>query len=154
MANHSPAEEPKAAIPADLDVERCLLGSILLRPDLLRGVRDIVAAADFYRPRHGRIFDAAVVVGDPVDPLQMVRLVHDELMVVGPFQSSHADAMELIGLMIDCPYSDAAPAYALRVRELARARRAMSLIAPAFNALAEGRSLDDILPLLHEAVAV
>ncbi len=56
--------------PANSEFERLLLGCVLLKPQLLTEIRDVVAAADFYEPQHQTIFRAMVAMqgdGIPID---------------------------------------------------------------------------------------
>lgn len=42
---------------ANIDAEAALLGALLVEPDLIDGVADIVQPGDFYEPAHGRLFE-------------------------------------------------------------------------------------------------
>lgn len=64
--------------PHDLDAEETLLGAMLLSKDAVTAAVEACAAADFYKPAHGHIFDAILSLysrGEPADPVT----VADEL---------------------------------------------------------------------------
>jgi len=46
--------------PHDLDVERAILGAIVLDSSALSRAQELLSASDFYDSRHRRIFEAMV----------------------------------------------------------------------------------------------
>ncbi|MGB9292796.1 MAG: replicative DNA helicase [Desulfobaccales bacterium] len=64
--------------PANAEAEQSVLGAILVRPEVLDRVADLIAAGDFYREAHGRIFQAMLDLygrGDPVDLVTVSALL-------------------------------------------------------------------------------
>lgn len=58
--------------PQNLDAEKALLGSILLRPDSMHDLSDSITSAAFYADKHARIYDVMLELfgkGDPIDLL-------------------------------------------------------------------------------------
>ncbi|MGB9615218.1 MAG: DnaB-like helicase N-terminal domain-containing protein, partial [Fervidobacterium sp.] len=43
-------------VPANIEAEQALIGSILIEPEKLDNIVSIVTSADFYEPRHRYIF--------------------------------------------------------------------------------------------------
>ena len=68
----APEPDTGTTLPNDIQAERSVLGSIMIRRAALTDVLDAVHPADFYRPHHEQIFDAALHLfseGDPVDAI-------------------------------------------------------------------------------------
>lgn len=81
---HEPAYTP----PANPEAEQSVLGAILVRPEVLDTVADLLTPADFYRGDHGRIFQAIIdlyVKKEPVDLVTVSALLKErgQLEVVG-----------------------------------------------------------------------
>ena len=58
--------------PQDMAAEQSVLGAMLMSPDAIATVVEILEARDFYRPSHGQIFDAIVSLstrGEPSDAI-------------------------------------------------------------------------------------
>jgi replicative DNA helicase len=68
--------------PQDLDAERALLGAVMLRPEAMHDVADIVSPDAFYGEKHKRIFDAMLrlfLKSEPIDLLSVAsRLKQDK----------------------------------------------------------------------------
>ena len=140
-------------VPADMGAEDHVIGGILIHPgELLAPVLAAVRPGDFYQPYAARVLEAAAAVGVPADPFGMAKAVHHELLTRG-VHTCDRDAMRLIELVIRCPPTWAAVAAAERVRELARARRALLLADDACRRLAAGCAVDDVAPLLVGAAS-
>lgn len=60
--------------PQSLDSERGLLGSLLLKPDALHDVSDIVKADSFYAEKHRIIFEAMRDLSDRGEPIDILSL--------------------------------------------------------------------------------
>jgi replicative DNA helicase len=64
--------------PQHLESERALLGSLLLKPDAIHDVADLIKPESFYAEKHRHIFEAMVELstrGEPIDQLSLgVRL--------------------------------------------------------------------------------
>ncbi|MFM7172498.1 MAG: DnaB-like helicase N-terminal domain-containing protein, partial [Caldilinea sp.] len=48
-----PLETAPKGIPANLEAERAVLGSLLIDPDAILKIANFLRAEDFYRERHG-----------------------------------------------------------------------------------------------------
>lgn len=51
-----------------------MLGAVLVRPEMLDVVSEILAAADFYREAHGRIFQAMLDLQEASEPVDLVTV--------------------------------------------------------------------------------
>lgn len=60
--------------PNDIDAERALLGSILLRPDVIHEVVDVVSSISFYARKHRIIFDAMFELFRKNEPIDLISL--------------------------------------------------------------------------------
>lgn len=60
--------------PQDIDAERSVLGAMLLEDDAVTDVMGLLAATDFYKPNHGRIFEGMVALYERNEPLDEVTL--------------------------------------------------------------------------------
>ena len=66
--------------PQSLEAERALLGAIMLRPDLISEVLDIISPAAFYAEKHRVIFTAMLDLfgkGNPIDLLSLSTRLRD-----------------------------------------------------------------------------
>lgn len=66
--------------PADAEAEQSVLGAVLLRPETLDAVADLLQPGDFYREAHGRIFRAMLDLfgrGEPVDLVTVTGLLKE-----------------------------------------------------------------------------
>ncbi len=66
------------AIPANIEAERAVLGSLLIDPDAIVKVASFLRAEDFFRERHTWLYDAMTSLNERQEPLDYVTLV-DEL---------------------------------------------------------------------------
>ena len=60
--------------PANLEAEQSVLGAILLRPQVLDQVADLIGAGDFYRQAHGAIFRAMLDLYSRAEPVDLVTV--------------------------------------------------------------------------------
>lgn len=70
----------QALPPANPEAEQSLLGAILVRPEILGPVAEILKPADFYYQDHGRIFQAMLDLkgrGEPVDLVTVSALLKE-----------------------------------------------------------------------------
>jgi len=66
--------------PQNLEAEQAVLGSILIDKNAIINVADILVPEDFYDPRHGRIYDAILVLYEkrqPIDVLSLTNFLKD-----------------------------------------------------------------------------
>ncbi len=69
------ASDPTLRVPPQsLESERGLLGSLLLKPDALHDVADIVKADSFYAEKHRLIFEAMRDLSDRGEPIDLLSL--------------------------------------------------------------------------------
>lgn len=74
----SEIERPDRMIPSNVEAEEAVLGSLLLDPDAIIKIGGILSADDFYREKHGWIYQAALDVHERREPVDFVT-VCDEL---------------------------------------------------------------------------
>jgi len=72
------SERPDKMIPANLEAEEAVLGSLLIDPDAILKVATFLRAEDFYRQKHGWIYQAALDLHERREPVDFVTLC-DEL---------------------------------------------------------------------------
>ena len=71
-------ELPVKSIPSNLEAERAVLGSLLIDPDAIIKVATFLRVEDFYRERHGWLYDVMLTLHERREPLDFVTVV-DEL---------------------------------------------------------------------------
>src|SRR6266545_2535730 len=106
--------------PQNLEAEESVLGAMLLSPNAIGAVSEILDAGDFYRESHAKVFRAALALyakGEPVDAITLVDELEErgELEAVGGRVRIH----ELAALV---PATANAGHYARIVRETATLR--------------------------------
>ncbi len=72
--------------PANPEAEQSVLGAILVRPEVLDRVADVIEPPDFYREAHGRIFQAMLDLygrGEPVDLVTVTALLKERGQLEG-----------------------------------------------------------------------
>ena len=72
--------------PANPEAEQSVLGAILVRPEVLDRVADLIEPVDFYREAHGRIFQAMLDLygrGEPVDLVTVSALLRERGQLEG-----------------------------------------------------------------------
>ena len=60
--------------PHNLEAEQSVLGGILIDPQAFHKVVDTVRPDDFYRPAHGKIYDAMCALATKAEPIDVVTL--------------------------------------------------------------------------------
>jgi replicative DNA helicase len=71
-------DHPNKMIPANLEAEEAVLGSLLIDPDAILKVGALLTAEDFYREKHGWIYQAALELHERREAVDFVTLC-DEL---------------------------------------------------------------------------
>ena len=107
--------------PQDLTAEQSVLGGMLVSPGAIADVVEVLRSADFYRPAHQLVFDAALDLygrGDPVDGIS----VADALQKAGTLARA-GGAPYLATLISSVPNAANAGYYARIVAEKAVLRR-------------------------------
>jgi len=106
--------------PQNLEAEESVLGAMLLSPTAVGTVSEILAASDFYRESHAKIFRAALGLwgkGEPVDAITLSNELDErsELDAIG----GQAKVAELAALV---PSTSNVEHYARIVKEMATLR--------------------------------
>ncbi len=70
----TPHTKPVRTPPSDVETEKALLGSILLRPEAVHEVIDIITPESFYAHKHGTIFSAMFDTYKKGEPIDLVSL--------------------------------------------------------------------------------
>lgn len=110
--------------PQDLDAEQAALGAILLGGDAVAQAVEVLAAEDFYRDAHRRVYRACLQLHDRGEPIDIVSVAAelraaDQLEAVGGFEY-------LDRLVRATPYSSNVLRYAAVVRDKALLRALLS----------------------------
>ena len=117
-------EVPIKSIPANLEAERAVLGSLLIDPDAIIKVANFLRVEDFFRERHGWLYDVMLTLHERREPLDFVTVV-DELERRGQLEEIGGPAYitDLIG---GTPTSINIDFYARIVERTALLRRLIS----------------------------
>jgi len=138
--------------PQDLDAERSVLGSILLKQDVLDEVAGIVTAGDFYAEAHGRLFSHVVTMHEAGQPIDVVTL-KDRLTREGDFEAI-GGAAYLAEVAQSVPYAANAVHYANIVRDKAKLRSVIhtgsAMVRDAYD---PAGNADDVLARAEEALS-
>lgn len=110
-------------LPHSLDAERSVLGAILLRNEGLDEAAEVLAADDFYRRAHARIFGRMLALAKKQEPIDFVTL-REALVAAGELDDIGGPAY-LSRLTDGVPRSVNVPHYAAIVKESATRRRAI-----------------------------
>jgi len=111
----------------DVLAERAVLGALLIDPDAVGKVEDLVDAADFHDEGNGLVYAAALSLhheGSPVDHVTMLDRLGEDLRRIGD-KDTHGAAY-LTHLVEATPTALNAPYYARIVRRLSTLRGMMS----------------------------
>ncbi len=68
---------PDKDIPKSIEAEEALLGSLLIDPDVITHVANLVAPEDFYLARHGEIYGVIRELFDHGEPIDFVTVVEE-----------------------------------------------------------------------------
>ncbi len=142
--------------PHNLEAEQAVVGSMLLSPEAVEGALNALAAADFYRPAHARIFSA---MGDlyarsvPVDHLS----VADRLEALGEIESA-GGKLYLLDLSGAVPTTANWPRYAEIVKRMSTLRQLIGagtqIVAMGFDAPDDmGKVVEDAERLIFEVTS-
>jgi len=69
-------------VPASIEAEQALIGSILIEPEKVDNIVSIVSSSDFYDPKHRHIFAAIEQLHDEGLPIDIIS-VCDRLKAMG-----------------------------------------------------------------------
>ncbi|MCL4829104.1 MAG: replicative DNA helicase [Caldilinea sp.] len=118
------SEAPVKGIPANLEAERAVLGSLLIDPDAIIKIASFLRAEDFYRERHAWLYEAMMALHDRREPLDFVTVV-DELERRGHLQEVGGPAY-ITDLISGTPSAMYVDHYARIVERTALLRRLIS----------------------------
>ncbi len=107
--------------PNNIDAEKSVLGSVLVSPDAIMDVIDLIRPEDFYRKDHETIFQAMLDLFNANKPIDVVT-VTDRLSASGALEQ--VGGIPYLGSLADeVPLASNAPQYAGIVAEKALQRR-------------------------------
>jgi len=121
MAKKKEAPPAGYTPPSNPEAEQSVLGAILVRPEVLDEVSDLLVADDFYKEAHGRIYKTMLDLygkNDPVDLVTVCALLKERSQLEGV-----GGAVFLAGLSEEVGFAVNAPYYAKLVRQKAMLRR-------------------------------
>jgi replicative DNA helicase len=141
------------AAPQDATAEQAVLGGMLLSPQAIAEVVDILDGGDFYKPAHAAVFDALLALaerGDPTDPIAVADRLNEtgDLGRVGGIGYLHT-------LVESVPTAANAGYYARIVAQRAGFRRLVEIgtrIVQLGYGNGEGYDLDAAASLAQDAV--
>jgi replicative DNA helicase len=130
--------------PANPEAEQSVLGAILVRPEVLDRIADLIAPEDFYREAHGRIYRAMVDLygrGEPVDLVTVTALLKERGQLEGV-----GGPVFLAGLSEQVGFATNAEYYAHLVHDKAILRRLLDCTQEIASAcLAPVENVDEFL---------
>jgi replicative DNA helicase len=142
---------PLKSVPANIEAERAVLGALMIDPDAIVKVANFLRAQDFYRERHGWIYDAMASLNEKHEPLDFVTLT-DELERRGQLEEVGGPAY-LTDLIAGTPTAIYVDHYARIVERTAVLRR---LIAAAGKiaelAYDESQDMDEVVDRAEQII--
>jgi replicative DNA helicase len=144
-------DSPIKSIPANLEAERAVLGSLLIDPDAVIKVGNFLRPEDFFRERHAWLYETMMSLSERREPLDYVTLIDDlerrnQLEDVG----GPAYVTELINSTPSALYVDH---YARIVERTALLRRLISTAGHiAELAYDEGMDVDEVVDKAEQLV--
>src|SRR4051812_48985521 len=73
----TPASVPGAVPPQNLEAEESVLGAMMLSPNAIAAVTEILDASDFYRESHAKIYRAALQLYGKNEPVDAITLTNE-----------------------------------------------------------------------------
>lgn len=70
-------QEVDRNIPANIDAERAVLGSIMIDPDAMEKIAGLLLPKDFFRERHGWLYETMSFLYERREPLDYVTIIDD-----------------------------------------------------------------------------
>ncbi len=108
-------------VPSSLEAEKSILGGILLKPDALGDVVEIITPGDFYKAAHRNIYEAMIEAynnGEVIDPIVLI----DKLKKQDKFEASGGNSI-VYEIIEEVPTAANILSYAKIVKEKAILRR-------------------------------
>ena len=106
---------PKLSPPHDSAAEQSVIGAMLIRPDAIPEVSEILERPDFYNDKYGLMFEAIVELSGEGTPADEVTLAERLRMKAAPPETSNAAFIKT--LIRSVPSSNMAKHYATIVRD-------------------------------------
>lgn len=145
------AGEAIRSIPSNMEAERAVLGAVLIDPDAIIRVANFLRPQDFYRERHGWIFEAVQRLNDRHEPVDYVTLV-DELDRNGRLEEI-GGAAYITDLVNTTPTAVYVEHYARIVERTAVLRRLISAAGRiAELAYDESQEVDDVVDRAEQII--
>ncbi len=147
----SDLEIPAKSIPANLEAERAVLGSLMIDPDAIIKVASFLRAEDFYRERHGWLYAAMLTLNERREPLDFVTIA-DELERRSQLEEIGGPAF-LTDLISNTPTALFIDHYARIVERAAVLRRLISAAGKiAELAYDESQEVDDVIDRAEQII--
>ncbi|WP_028855665.1 replicative DNA helicase [Psychrilyobacter atlanticus] len=131
-------------VPTSVEAERSVLGGVLLKPDSLEDIVEIVKASDFYKGAHRNIYEAMLVAyskGEVIDPVVLINTLKKQ----NKFEESGGEAI-LYEIIEQVPTAANILTYARIVKEKATLRKLGDIGTQIVEMTHEGyEDIDDIL---------
>ncbi|WP_372714472.1 replicative DNA helicase, partial [Ilyobacter sp.] len=108
-------------VPSSLEAEKSILGGILLKPDALGDVVEVLSPSDFYKAAHRNIYEAMISAynnGEVIDPIVLI----DKLKKQEKFDESGGNAI-IYEIIEEVPTAANILSYARIVKEKAILRK-------------------------------
>lgn len=148
---YSDSPSPLKSVPANLEAERAVLGALMIDPDAIIKVANFLRAEDFYRERHGWIYEAMSILNERHEPLDFVTLV-DELERSGRLEEIGGPAY-LTELIAGTPTAIYVDHYARIVERTAILRRLISAAGKiAEMAYDESQDVDEVVDRAEQII--
>src|ERR1700751_3859646 len=72
-----PASAARAVPPQNLEAEESVLGAMMISPNAIAAVTEILDASDFYRESHAKIYRAALQLYGKKEPVDAITLTNE-----------------------------------------------------------------------------
>lgn len=70
-------EQQERSIPANIEAERAVLGSLMIDPDAMEKIGGLLLPKDFFRERHGWLYETMTSLYERREPLDFVTIIDD-----------------------------------------------------------------------------
>ncbi|MBI5586532.1 MAG: replicative DNA helicase [Deltaproteobacteria bacterium] len=146
-----PEEEALKIPPQNIEAEQSVLGGVLIEPDALSRVLEILRGQDFYRESHQKIFTAMVEMYQKGTPVDLITL--SEYLLSRGQMETVGGAAYLASLADAIPSAVNIEVYARIVRDKAVLRRLISLSSEiASQSYRFSGDVEDILDQAEKAI--
>ena len=147
----SDLQAPAKAIPAAIEAERAVLGSLLIDPDAIVKIASFLRAQDFYRERHSWLYETMFALHERHEPLDFVTVV-DELERRGQLEEIGGPAY-IADLISTTPTAMYVDHYARIVERTAVLRRLISAATQiAELAYDESQEVDEVVDRAEQII--